>query len=246
MHRRDFCLSTLGLGAALGLTGAAVAENRSDANFADRAGGSESKYSLPKLPYAYNALEPVIDARTMELHHTKHHQGYINGLIKVEAEIAKARSQGSFDYIEHLSKKWAFNAGGHYLHSMFWKTLTPVASYRPPSKALEKQIIESFGSFQGLTQHLSAAAAAVEGAGWGVMLCRPTDGKLYVGQIENQHKLSPWGAIPVLGIDVWEHAYYLNYENRRSEYIEAFWKIVNWAAVEELIEGLVDKGQKVQ
>lgn len=192
-------------------------------------------HTLPPLPYPYDALEPYIDAKTMELHHSKHHQAYVDGLNKAEAELAKARQSGDYTLIEYWSKKAAFNGGGHYLHTMFWEIMAPQAKGgggAVPGR-LEAALKDSFGSVEAFRAQMSAAAAAVEGSGWALLHVRPADGRLIILQAENHHKLTPWGVVPILGIDVWEHAYYLKYQNRRADYIKAWWNVVNWAKVED-------------
>ncbi|MCX7929886.1 MAG: superoxide dismutase [Chlorobi bacterium] len=195
----------------------------------------QTQHVLPPLPYPYDALEPYIDAKTMEIHHSKHHQAYVDGLNKAEAELAKARAGGDYSTVEYWSKKAAFNGGGHFLHSMFWEIMAAPTkgggSKIPPR--LESALKDSFGSVEAFRAHFSAAAAAVEGSGWALLHVRPNDGRLIVLQAENQHKLSPWGVVPIMGLDVWEHAYYLKYQNRRADYIKAWWNVVNWEKVED-------------
>jgi len=198
-------------------------------------GGQVTTHTLPELPYPYDALEPYIDAKTMELHHSKHHAAYVKGLNEAEAALAEARAKGDFAAVQALSKKAAFNGGGHFLHSMFWKIMAPAGNGGggEPSGELAEYIEKDFGDFKSFRAHFSAAAAAVEGSGWALLHYRPQDDSLIILQAENQHKLSPWGVVPIMGIDVWEHAYYLKYQNRCPEYIEAWWNVVNWAAVAE-------------
>ncbi|MCS6999836.1 MAG: superoxide dismutase [Bacteroidota bacterium] len=225
MDRRRFVELGLAAGASLAVpTGNAFAIEE-----------KPKQHTLPPLPYPYDALEPYIDTKTMEIHHTKHHQAYVDGLNRAEAELAKARASGDYTTVEYWSKKAAFNGGGHFLHSMFWEIMAP------PSKGgggkipprLEAALNDSFGSVEAFRAHFSAAAAAVEGSGWALLHLRPSDGRLIILQAENQHKLSPWGVIPIMGIDVWEHAYYLKYQNRRMDYIKAWWNVVNWEKVED-------------
>lgn len=196
-------------------------------------GGELTKHELPKLPYAYDALEPHIDAKTMEIHHSKHHMAYVTNLNKAEEELAKARAAGDFGMVQHWSRSAAFNGGGHHLHSMFWAAMAPASAGGggEPSGKLADMIRRDFGSFDLFKKHFSAAATAVEGSGWALLHCRRADGRLLVLQAENQHKLSPWGAAPIMGLDVWEHAYYLKYQNRRADYVTAWWNVVNWAQV---------------
>jgi superoxide dismutase, Fe-Mn family len=204
---------------------------------------SNEPHTLPSLPYAYDALEPFIDADTMKLHHSKHHQGYVNGMNKAEDELVKCRETGDYSLVQHWSKQLAFNAGGHWLHSMFWKVLAPAGKGGggTPSGVVAQAITESFKNFDGFVAHFSAAAAAVEGSGWALLHFRHEDQRLVVMQAENQHKLSSWGTTPILGIDVWEHAYYLKYQNRRSDYIKAWWNVVNWAQVESNLLWVLNK-----
>lgn len=196
--------------------------------------GEVTTHKLPALTYAFNALEPVIDAKTMELHYSKHHQAYVDGLNKAEGELAKARGANDFGLIEYWSKKAAFHGGGHFLHSLFWRTMAPVGSAeRAPGGDLAKRITRDFGSLMAFKAQFAAAAKAVEGGGWAILAVRRSDERLIVLQVENQQKLSPWDSTPILGIDVWEHAYYLKYQNRRAEYVDAWWSVVNWEQVDK-------------
>lgn len=203
--------------------------------------GNLTKHELPSLPYAYNALEPHIDAMTMEIHYSKHHKAYIDGLNKAETELAKARASGDFSMIQHWSKQAAFHGGGHFLHSLFWRIMAPAGKGGggEPSGKLADKIKEDFGSFDAFKKQFSAAAGAVEGSGWGLLHYRASDKRLIIGQAENQHKLSSWGAMPIMGIDVWEHAYYLKYQNKRADYIAAWWNVVNWGEVGKNLEGMM-------
>lgn len=227
--RRDFIKTTAA--SAIGL--AALSSFQPLAVTAEVPLPAATKHELPPLPYAYDALEPHIDAQTMQLHHDKHHAAYVAGLNKAEDELAKARASGDYSMIQHWSKQAAFHGGGHYLHSMFWTVMAPAGKGGggEPSGMVMELITASFGSFDAFKKHLSAAAAAVEGSGWGLVHYRPADNSLLILQAENQHKLSPWGCTPILGIDVWEHAYYLKYQNKRADYIAAWWNVVNWEEV---------------
>lgn len=225
--RRDFMKLAGGVAATTTIIGAPVFSASA------AAGGVVTEHVLPPLPYAYDALEPYIDAATMELHHTKHHGAYVTGLNAAEAALAKARAEGDFALAQHWAKRVAFNGGGHFLHSMFWKVMAPAGKGGggEPEGTLRDHINRDFGSFGAFKKQFSATAVQVEGGGWGLLHYRPEDDRLIVLQAENQHKLSVWGAWPILGIDVWEHAYYLKYQNRRADYIEAWWNVVNWNQV---------------
>ncbi|MFM8471888.1 MAG: superoxide dismutase, partial [Candidatus Kapaibacterium sp.] len=160
---------------------------------------------------------------------------YFDGLKKAEAKLKKCRETGDFSMIEHWSKKAAFHAGGHFLHSLFWKVMAPPAQGGGgmPDGVLAAAINENFGSFDAFKKQFTAAAIAVEGSGWALVHFRPADKQLLILQAENQHKLTPWGTVPIMGIDVWEHAYYLRYQNRRADYVNAWWNVVNWKQVEQ-------------
>ena len=193
------------------------------------------KYELPPLPYAYDALEPYIDEQTMRLHHDKHHQGYVNGLNKALEKLAAARQAGDFALVKHLSREAAFHGSGHLLHSIFWPNMAPAGQGGggEPEGELAEQIAQDFGSFAAFQAHFSAAAKAVEGSGWGLLVWEPNAGQLEVLQAEKHHNLTQWGVVPLLVLDVWEHAYYLKYQNNRGAYVEAWWNVVNWADVAE-------------
>ncbi len=193
------------------------------------------KYELPPLPYAYDALEPYIDEQTMRLHHDKHHQGYVNGLNKALEKLAAAREAGDFALVKHLSREAAFHGSGHLLHSIFWPNMAPPGQGGggEPQGELAEQIAQDFGSFAAFQAHFSAAAKAVEGSGWGLLVWEPNAGQLEVLQAEKHHNLTQWGVVPLLVLDVWEHAYYLKYQNNRGAYVEAWWNVVNWADVAE-------------
>ncbi|MBI1318088.1 MAG: superoxide dismutase [Candidatus Hydrogenedens sp.] len=235
--RRDFFkTATVPALAAAAFIGAPMALAAAE----EGSGGALTEHTLPDLPYAFDALEPFIDAKTMQIHHDKHHQGYVNGLNAAEKALAEARAKGDFALIQHYSRSAAFNGGGHFLHSMFWKVMAPAGKGGggEPTGELADMIARDFGSFEGFKAHFGAAAKAVEGSGWGLVHYRPADGRLLVLQGENQHKLSPWGSMPVMGIDVWEHAYYLNYQNNRAAYVDNWWNVVNWEQVAANVKAL--------
>ena len=187
-------------------------------------------HELPSLPYDYNALEPYIDEQTMRLHHDKHHLGYVNGLNAAEARLAEARESGDFSLIQHFERLAAFHGAGHFLHSIFWPNMAPAGKGGggEPTGALTRQIVADFGSFEAFKKHFAAAATAVEGNGWGILAYRKTDDRLVILTAENHQKLTQWVTTPLLVLDVWEHAYYLKYQNRRAEYVGNFFHIINW------------------
>ncbi len=195
-------------------------------------------YTLPTLTYPHNALEPHIDAKTMEIHHTKHHQAYINNVNKVIEGKADLESKSVEELISDLSKVpedirnvVRNNGGGHANHTFFWTIIGPKCGGNPTGKIAEA-INKEFGSFDAFKEKFAAAATTRFGSGW-AWLSVGKDGKLEISSTANQDSPLMEGKTPILGIDVWEHAYYLNYQNRRPDYISAFWNIVNWQEVEK-------------
>jgi Fe-Mn family superoxide dismutase len=199
-------------------------------------------YELPKLPYDYNGLEPHIDARTMEIHHTKHHQAYItnvNNAIKGKPDLEKKSVEDLIRDLnsvpEDIRTAVRNNGGGHANHSFFWKIMGPKAGGEPKGK-LADDIKSTFGGFDQFKEKFSAAGVGRFGSGW-AWLIRNKSGKLEIVSTANQDSPLMGKAIagvegtPILGLDVWEHAYYLNYQNRRPDYIKAWWNVVNWDAV---------------
>jgi superoxide dismutase, Fe-Mn family len=192
------------------------------------------EFVLPKLPYAYEALEPVIDAATVNLHHDKHHNGYVVGFNGTLKKIVEAREKSDYAAIKALDKDLAFHGSGVILHNMYWENLCPKADCKEPaSGAFIDQVKADFGDLAKLKAEIGASAKAVEGSGWAVLVWEPTSKQMMVLQAENHQKLTIWGVVPLLVIDVWEHAYYLKYQNNRAAYVDALWGIVNWAAVEK-------------
>lgn len=190
------------------------------------------EYTLPKLPYAYHELEPYYDQKTLEIHHTKHHAGYVKGLNLAIAKLKEARESGKLELIKHWERELAFHGAGHALHSLFWNNLQPGRENNLPSGKMLKAIEKSFGSFPNFEKQFKSAAASIEGSGWGV-LAKDDRGNLQVFSIENHQKSFTPGFFPILVCDVWEHAYYLKYQNRRTEWIDNFFKLINWKDVTE-------------
>lgn len=196
-------------------------------------------YTLPKLSYEYNALEPQIDAKTMEIHHTKHHQAYITNLNaalekypELQEESLESLIQNVNNVPEDIRGAVRNNGGGHLNHTMFWDFLSPNKGQQP-SEVLMDAIIASFGSFESFKEQFSNAAKTRFGSGW-AWLVITDDKSLKVVSTPNQDNPLTDGLIPILGLDVWEHAYYLNYQNRRPDYINSFFEIINWEKVDQL------------
>jgi Fe-Mn family superoxide dismutase len=197
------------------------------------------EYVLPKLPYAYEALEPVIDAATVTLHHDKHHNAYVAGFNGTLKKIVEAREKSDYAAIKALDKDLAFHGSGVVLHNMYWENLCPKAECKEPiTGAFLDQVKMDFGDLSKLKAEMGAAAKAVEGSGWAVLVWEPVSNQLLVLQAENHQKLTIWGVVPLLVIDVWEHAYYLKYQNNRVAYVDAIWGIINWTAVEKRLKAV--------
>lgn len=191
---------------------------------------SKQIHELPSLPYDYNELEPYYDAETLRLHHDKHHAAYVKGLNTAEEKLAEAREKGDNSLIKYWERSMAFNGSGHILHSIFWTNMAPNQSDTPrmPQGEVAEHISKDFGNFDAFKKQFSAAAASVEGSGWCMLGWMPEFNKLVILQVENHQKLTLWGVKPLLVLDMWEHAYYLRYQNRRPEWVENWWCLVNW------------------
>ena len=189
-------------------------------------------HELPPLDYPYNALEPHIDEQTMKLHHDMHHAAYVKGLNLAEAKLAEAREANDFGLVKHWERELAFHGAGHFLHSIFWKNIGPNGGGKPQG-ALLTQIEKDFQGYNHFVAQFKAAATAVEGSGWALLVKNQLSGKLEILTSEKHQNLSQWVVTPLLVLDVWEHAYYLKYQNRRAEYVEAFFNVINWRDVEQ-------------
>ena len=191
--------------------------------------GAET-YALPPLPYPYDALEPHIDEQTLRVHHDKHHAGYVSNLNKAIQNLEEARKKDDFSLIKHWSRELAFNGSGHILHTLYWQNMTP-KSEGTPKGALMEAIQRDFGGFDPFLKHFTEASEAVESNGWGVLAYEPMASRLVVLQAEKHQNMTIWGVVPLLICDVWEHAYYLKYQNQRGEYLRNFVKVINWEEV---------------
>ncbi|MCU1569832.1 MAG: superoxide dismutase [Naasia sp.] len=194
-----------------------------------------AEYTLPDLGYDYGALEPHISATIMELHHSKHHQTYVTGANTALAQMAEARESGNLANLNKLQKDLAFNLGGHVNHSIFWTNMSPDGGDRPTGE-LAAALDESFGSFDKFQAHFTAAAIGVQGSGWALLAYDTIGGNLVIEQLFNQQDNIPALSVPLLMLDVWEHAYYLDYKNVRPDYVKAWWNVVDWANVQQRLE----------
>ena len=184
-------------------------------------------YTLPDLDYAYDALEPEYSAEILELHHGKHHAGYVKGANKVLESLASARDGGDFDAINQMQKNLAFNLSGHVLHSLLWKSIGPDGGGSPDGD-FASAIERDFGSVDAFRDQLSEAAGSIQGSGWAVLAWDPLGEQLLVQQVYDHQGNTGNGTVPILVLDMWEHAFYLQYRNEKKKWIKAFWEIVRW------------------
>ena len=189
-------------------------------------------YTLPELPYDYAALEPWISGQIMELHHDKHHANYVAGANTTLEKMAEAREAGDFGTVNQLQKNLAFNLGGHVNHSVFWKNLSPDGGDKPEGE-LGAAIDDQFGSFDAFRGHFNAAALGIQGSGWAILAWDALGQRLIIEQLFDQQGNIAIGTQPLLMLDMWEHAFYLQYKNVKADYVKAFWNVVNWADVQQ-------------
>ena len=184
------------------------------------------EYRLPVLPYDYRALEPLYDEKTLRIHHDKHHAAYVKGFNEALQKLEAARLANDYGSIQSLSLQTAFHGSGHVLHTLFWHSMSPDKPQMPPG--LADALNDSFGSEQNALSQFAAATKAVEGSGWGVLVYEPISDKLLTLQCEKHQNLTLWNTVPLLVCDVWEHAYYLQYQNNRATWVDNFMKLANW------------------
>jgi Fe-Mn family superoxide dismutase len=241
MSRRNM-LKGLGAGAAVLGMGSILRAGTADGGDVlpeSEIGFKDGAYVLPPLPYAYNALEPYIDEQTMRLHHDIHHAGYVLGANRaVEKLRSIASGEGDRPYSKHWARELAFHGSGHAMHVLFWNCMSPDGGGEPKG-ALAKAIRFNFGNFDGFSELFRAVSGSVEGSGWGVLGYESLSGNLVVLQAEKHQDLTFQGTMPLLAVDVWEHAYYLKYQNKRADYVKAFMEIINWDYVEARYEAAV-------
>jgi Fe-Mn family superoxide dismutase len=208
---------------------------------AGQAGGSPASgpYTLPPLPYGYGDLEPFINVQTLKLHHDVHHAGYVRGANAAIAELESIRREGgeAISRVRAVTDKLAFALSGHLLHTLFWNSMTRDGGGDPPADSEAGRLIRrDFGTCDAFRANLAAAAKQVQGSGWAVLAYEPTAQRMLVLQAEKHQNMGVWGAVPLLALDVWEHAYYLQYQNRRSDFIKAFMEVIHWPHVESRLQ----------
>lgn len=199
--------------------------------------------ALPALEYEYNALEPYISEEIMHLHHSKHHQAYIDNFNKARIDYLRAEEAGDTEKLLSLQGALTFNGGGHVNHALFWQMLAPAikGGGKLPSGHLQQAIDSTFGSLSALQDKMVAQGKALQGSGWVWLAYCPTTTALRIQSQANQDPLCQKGLLPILGIDVWEHAYYLQYKNARPKYLEQIWNVVNWAFASSLYDAATQK-----
>jgi len=194
-------------------------------------------YSLPDLPYGYGDLAPYLSEEQLKIHHTKHHQGYVNGANKIFKMLDQVRKSGSEYNVKSILKELSFNMGGHELHSFFWTNMCAVGKNGEAGN-FGKELEEQFGSLDRFKDEFSKTAASVEGSGWAVLALDQMTKRLVLMQIE-KHNVNITPNLPLLMVvDVWEHAYYLDYKNERGKFLDAFWNVVNWAEINKRFEAM--------
>lgn len=232
IHRRRVLqglgLAGVGAGALIGTQGVNADDHDGPDADVDLDGSyGADEYTLPDLPYAYDALDPAISERIMELHHSAHHQGYVDGTNDALDRLAEMHDSDDFEGIKRAKRDLSFNLSGHVNHSIFWQNMDPAGGGGPEGE-LCQQLIEEFGSVEHFREEFTEAAKAVESNGWAMLFYEPVADRLLVGQVESQNRLAYQDSTPLLTLDVWEHAYYLQYENERGEYVDAWWSVVDW------------------
>ena len=191
------------------------------------------QHQLPRLPYAFNALEPVISSRLLQIHHDQHHKAYVEGLNKAELKLMEARQRRDFALIKHWERELAFHGSGHILHCIYWKSMAPIRNrWETPGAETIKHIMSYFGTLAAFWEQFTAAAINVEASGWALLVWQSAWGRLEILTVEKHQDFYQVGSIPILVMDVWEHAYYLDYQNKRKDYVTAWGQLVNWHEVE--------------
>lgn len=188
-------------------------------------------YQLPSLAYGLDELEPALSSELLELHHGKHHQGYVNNANATVEALADARKKGEFDKLKQLQKDLAFNVSGHVLHSIFWRNMSPDGGGKLPD-SLKLRVADAFGGLDAMREQFIAAGTSIQGSGWAALGWEPESQMLIVEQVFDHQNNIAGGTLPVLVMDMWEHAYYLQYQNEKKRWAEAFWDLINWQDVD--------------
>lgn len=234
MERKEFIRNALIIGGTSILPSNSLFAQHIKENGMDKLVDASGNFIQQVLPYGESFLEPYMDAETLHLHYTFHHGGAVKGANKDLQMIKKATDENNFETVDFWTKKLSYHVSSHVLHSIFWTNLSNKKT--EPAGELLKRIEKQFGSYDKLKTYLAITAKNVDGAGWGILGYQPYSDSLTIMQCENHEKLTQWGAIPLLVIDVWEHAYYLKYKNKRTDFVDALFNIINWENVAERLD----------
>ena len=241
MDRKKFITASAILSAAAILPSNSALANNYDNNGLDKLTDADGNFIHLPLPYNKNFLEPFMDEETVYLHHTFHHGGAVKGANKDLQMIRKSLDENNTETVDYWTKKLSYHFSSHVLHTIFWTNLTNKKS--DPSGNLLKRIEKDFGSYDKLKMYLAKTSKDVDGNGWGILGYQPYSDKLTILQCENHEKLTQWGVIPLLVLDVWEHAYYLKYKNKRSDFVDNLFSILNWDNVAERLDMAIKLGR---
>ena len=234
MNRKDFLQNSLILGGATMLPNNSIFAASLTEGGIDKLTDANGNFALLPLPYAENFLEPNMDAETTHLHYTFHHGGAVKAANGDMKKIREAMDANNFETVDYWTKKLSFHFSSHVLHTIFWTNLTNKKT--EPKGELLKRIEKSFGSYEKLKGYIAATSKNVDGNGWGILGYQPYSDSLTVLQCENHEKLTQWGVVPLLVIDVWEHAYYLKYKNKRADFVDALFNVINWDNVSQRLD----------
>lgn len=234
MDRKQFFQNSLILGGATILPGNSLFAVGVNENGIDKLVDKDGNFTQHSLPYAEDFLEPYMDAETMKLHYTFHHGGAVKAANNDLKKIREALDNNSLETVDFWTKKLAFHFSSHVLHSIYWTNLTN--KQNSPSGELQKRIEKNFGSYDKLKTYIATTSKNIDGNGWGILGYQPYSDSLTVLQCENHEKLTQWGVVPILVIDVWEHAYYLKYKNKRADFVDAIFNLINWDNVSQRLD----------
>jgi superoxide dismutase, Fe-Mn family len=234
MNRKEFLQNSLIIGGATILPTSSLLAANTQLNGLDKLTDAQGNFALQTLPYNENFLEPYMDEETVHLHYTFHHGGAVKAANKDMQMIRKALDENNLETVDYWTKKLSLHFSSHILHSIFWTNLTNHKT--EPTGVLLKDIEANFGSYDKLKNYIVATSKNVDGNGWGILGYQPYSQKLTILQCENHEKLTQWGVIPLLVIDVWEHAYYLKYKNKRTDFVDALFNLINWDNVAARLE----------
>jgi len=237
MDRKEFLKTGTLVSAATVLSASTAFGKSLTSNNIDKLVDANGNFVHQPLPYSENFLEPYMDAETLHLHYTFHHGGAVNGANKDLAMIKKAMDDNNLETVDFWTKKLSYHSSSHILHSIFWTNLTNKQSL--PTGDLLSRIVKNFGSFERFKALIAETSKNVDGNGWGILAYQPFSDGLTILQCENHEKLTQWGAIPLLVIDVWEHSYYLKYKNKRADFVDAIFNIINWDNVAQRINNAI-------